>query len=484
MGRRARRWVDGYPPFFMLLQLILKIWLGPELQRLQDGRSDHFFLFFMAAAIGSRLLMSATSASTWDAVLAASSTWATSRTPLHTDVPLTFFRDSNTWCPFCHRVFFFMEQKRLRYTTERIHLGGDPREPPKSAEYLRDVAPRGNVPALRIRDSVVLESLDILRTLDREFPDDATAAKTAEDVDLEEHLVQSSGAFDVDCDAWLFNTDEAAEAALEAEARGKLTWLEGALGARPSGPFFLGAHVTVADASFVGFLTRLATNYKYFKSLDVTHPASGFPNLARWLAAIDETPGGRATKQEEFFEQRIYQAAPERRLAAEPCMVLHPRTRGVGEPLKYSPPLPPVAAELAAGGEAALEAAWRLAQRREPLARFLLRKRHEAGMPPPAQHWKTVARRAPEVAPPASAASAEEFERVEQQLLALASVLTGQCSPAEGAIAAGGSAALRSGVVADLGGLVGSPRDMTAAAAATLRAALREMLESDSPVTA
>ena len=123
-----------------------------------------------------RMLMTAAGGSlpaiTWDAVSAASQSWAAARRPREGDVPLTFYRDANTWCPFCHRVFFYLEQKGLRYATVRVHLGGDPREPPKAASYLRDVAPRGNVPALRIRDEVVLESLDILKVLDREFPDE------------------------------------------------------------------------------------------------------------------------------------------------------------------------------------------------------------------------------------------------------------------------------------------------------------------------
>ena len=86
------------------------------------------------------------------------------------DVPLVLYRDANAWCPFCHRVFFWMEQRGLRYRTEKVHLGGDPREPPKQQWYLQNIAPRGNVPALRIRDHVVLESLDILEAIEREFP--------------------------------------------------------------------------------------------------------------------------------------------------------------------------------------------------------------------------------------------------------------------------------------------------------------------------
>ena len=356
-----------------------------------------------------------------------------------------------------------MEQKRLRYTTERIHLGGA-REPPKSAAYLRDVAPRGNVPALRVRDKIVLESLDILRALDDEFPDEFV--KSAEDLDLESKLVQFCGAFDVDCDRWLFNTDEAQEAALEAEARGKLAWLEGALDARPEGAFFLGAHVTLADAAYVGFLTRLATNYNYFKGLDVTHPANGYPRLAAWLAAIDATPGGRATKQESFFEQRIYQAAPERRAAAEPCMVLHPVALGVGEPRKYTPP---ALQSLRRRRPVARPREGMAAERRRPLARFLLRKHRRL-----ARHRSSTGRRSP-VEP--QSWSRKKMRRRTSNVSSNKPWRSRRCSLAMTPAEAGGGRCGRTaqGEVAALGGLVGT-RDMTAAAAMELRAALGEML--------
>ena len=412
----------------------------------------------------------------WSAVAAATSAWAAVRQPRASDVPLVLYRDANAWCPFSHRVFFFMEEKGLRYTTTHIHLGGDPREPPKQSEYLRDVAPRGNVPALRIRDKVILESLDILRALDLEFP--SPEPMTSEDRALEARLVESSGAFDTDCDAWLHNIDPASEPALHADTIDKLKWLEAALGARPAGPFFLGERVTAADAAFVGFLTRLATNYAYFKGLNVRDPSSGYPRLAAWLDAIDKTRGGRATRQEPFFEQRIYQAHPDRRPAAEPCMALHAKRRGVGEPVEYAPPPPTVARALTPGSDAALEAAERLCSRRDAIATFLLRKQREASAPPPDRHWKMVSRRPP-AAPSPPPDPPEALERAHRQLLALASLLCGHCSTEDALALAGGSTALRQGSVAKLGSLVATPRDMTVGAAAELRAGLAAMLAAN-----
>lgn len=410
------------------------------------------------------------------------------REPLSNEpLPLTLYRDANAWCPFSHRVWFWMEQLELRYSTERIHLGGDPREPEKQPAYFH-VSPRGTCPALRLGDSIIHESLDILIRLEREFPR-LPAGRAPNDLYVAE-LLRASGAFDVDCDEWLHNTQPKREATLRGRAMEKLAWLEAAL-ARDGGPFLLGAVPSIADAAFVGFLTRLEHNYRFFKALDVREPAAGTPRLAAWLAAIESTPGGAATKQDAYFEQRIYQAHPARRAAAEPCMGLHPTVLGVGEVKEHVPPAPPLAV-LERGSGAALEAAWRLQANRAALTAFLLRKRREAvrvaaGAPEavPAKHWKATGRRRPlqgtwsADAPPSADDSGDAqraaAESIDTALLALAGTLAGLCTPAEAVTLLGGPEAFAVNAVAGLGGLVGTPRDMSSAAAAQLRAALREM---------
>ena len=445
-----------------------------------------------------RSLSMSASPLTWEHVASAGRKWVEPRTPRPDDLPLTLFRDANAWCPFSHRVWFWMEQLELRYVTQRIHLGGDPREPAKQRSYF-DVSPRGTCPALRIGGDTITESLDILWRLEREHPRFPAGRGGRDDARVHE-LIRASGAFDTDCDEWLHNTEPAREAALRANAMEKLAWLEAAL-ADEGGPFLLGEAPTIVDAAFVGFLTRLATNYRHFKSLDVRARDSETPRLAAWLRAIDATTGGAATRQEAWFEQRVYQAHPARRAAAEPCMALHPKRRGVGEPpASHAPPAPEGAdTPLAAGGAAALEAAWRLQTNRVAVAGFLRRKRREAARvaarardAAPAKHWKAAGLRAPPPgspwaadapvdaaqAPPGGAGlvqPADSEEAVSDALLSLAGVLAGLCTPAEAVARLGGAMSLSESPVAELGGLVGTPRDMSVAAAVQLRAALREM---------
>ena len=208
-----------------------------------------------------------------------------------------------------------MEQKGLRYETQRIHLGGDPREPPKQPWYLREVAPRGNVPALRIGgDEVVLESLDTSSSGSTpSFPAMSWRRTTASSRRCFRRAAPSTRTA---TDG--HNTHAPDEAALRGEALQKLTWLEEAL-RQHGGPFFLGAEPSIVDAAFVGFLTRLAVNYKFFKGLDVHEVGSAWPRLSAWLRAVERTPDHKATAPSSSASTRRTLCAGRRRSRACSC---------------------------------------------------------------------------------------------------------------------------------------------------------------------
>ena len=194
--------------------------------------------------------------------------------------------------PPLSKVFWYMEQKGLRYATQRIYLQGDPREPPKQASFVRDVSPSGAVPVLEIAGEIVPESLRILRRLKQEFPDDEVQRVNAGDAWVQV-IMRASDEFDCDGDAWLQNLEEEDEAELREAARAKLAWLEEQLGTHAGGPFFLGAMPSLLDALYVGFLSRLCTNYRFFKQLDVTHETAGLPahtGRATHVAAAEQRP--------------------------------------------------------------------------------------------------------------------------------------------------------------------------------------------------
>eukprot|EP01050_Picozoa_sp_SAG11_P014382 SAG11_NODE_1766_length_4285_cov_2.424032_2_plen_280_part_00 len=270
---------------------------------------------------------------------------------------------------------------------------------------------------------------------------------------------------------------------------------------------------------------RLRTNYAFFKNFDVTAASAGCPNLAGWLAGMQRSHGGLATWQNPATDQRVHQAHPNRRASAEPCMRLHPTTLGVGENPNWQQQLltlSPPAAELRPAEAAAQEAGWRLCQRRGVLAGFLVRKAAEFAegdgyfrgrIHPKAggQHWvaatsggdgggsgaeertrlEWVGSAPPPYGPgadqrhrwPAPAATIEgggaagaadasaAAAALDQHLMQLAGLLTGLCTAEEAK--AGFD---HTSPVALLGGLIGTPRDMSVGACAQVRAGLAAML--------
>jgi hypothetical protein len=88
---------------------------------------------------------------------------------------LTFYRDTNGWCPFCERVWIALEHKQIEYDTITINLKDKP-------QWFKDIVPTALVPAIELHNSawtsqtrgsgkMMWESMDILNSLDDLFPD-------------------------------------------------------------------------------------------------------------------------------------------------------------------------------------------------------------------------------------------------------------------------------------------------------------------------
>ena len=38
------------------------------------------------------------------------------------DVRVTFYRDNHAWCPYCQKVWLFLEEKRIPYFVEKVAM--------------------------------------------------------------------------------------------------------------------------------------------------------------------------------------------------------------------------------------------------------------------------------------------------------------------------------------------------------------------------
>ncbi len=80
-------------------------------------------------------------------------------------VRVTLYRDNHAWCPYCQKVWLWLEWKQIPYKIKKVTMRcyGN-----KESWYLNKV-PSGMLPAIEIDNQVITESDDILLALENSF---------------------------------------------------------------------------------------------------------------------------------------------------------------------------------------------------------------------------------------------------------------------------------------------------------------------------
>ncbi|MEK0196114.1 glutathione S-transferase N-terminal domain-containing protein, partial [Microcoleus anatoxicus] len=81
------------------------------------------------------------------------------------DVRVTLYRDNHAWCPYCQKIWLWLEEKQIPYRIEKVTMFcyGE-----KESWYKRKV-PSGMLPAIELDGRIITESDDILIALERVF---------------------------------------------------------------------------------------------------------------------------------------------------------------------------------------------------------------------------------------------------------------------------------------------------------------------------
>lgn len=257
--------------------------------------------------------------------------------PPNTDPPVLLYRDSHSWCPFCERVWFALEEKQIPFATEFIDLRNKPK-------WYTDLVPTALVPAAKIEGEVVYESKHILLALEAKFgesllPEDAVEKAVAQ------HWIEAEEPIGFQEIAYKFllgtPTDANELAALQAEFETKLDQLEQMLGEYP-GAYFLSTF-SLVDILFSPHLDRLADNLPVYRGYSIKGNPR-FPNLNAWFEALRQRPAYHRVRSD----------------AATNNLLLH-RVFGL-EPMGNPAPLDPADSEAI---EYRAEAAERLSDNRE-----------------------------------------------------------------------------------------------------------------------
>lgn len=265
--------------------------------------------------------------------------------PPGTQPPVLLYRDTNSWCPFCERVWFALEEKGIPFETEFIDLSNKPK-------WYTDRVPTTLVPAAKIEGELVYESKDILLALEERFPEipllpadpeenastypcsRATARQLIEDA-------EASGFKEI---AYKF-LREAADpdelVTLQQSFEAKLDELEQALSKYPG--FYFLSTFSLVDIMYSPHLDRLAANLPVYRGYSIKDNPR-FPNLNAWFSALNERPAYHRVKSDVTTNNLLLR----RRWGIEP----------IGNPL----PLDPVLSEAL---HYRAEAAERLSDNRE-----------------------------------------------------------------------------------------------------------------------
>ncbi|BAZ37874.1 glutathione S-transferase domain-containing protein [Calothrix sp. NIES-4101] len=192
------------------------------------------------------------------------------------DVRVTLYRDNHAWCPYCQKVWLWLEEKQIPYRIEKVTMFcyGE-----KESWYKRKV-PSGMLPAIELDGRIIKESDDILIALEKVFGSLNQGMEDRRVLPLRqlERLL-----FRAWC-IWLCT--RAASPQQEQRNReqfmGVVAKVEEALGSTP-GPYFLDSFGTV-DVIFTPYVERMNASLYYYKGYSLREEN---PRLRAWFDAME-----------------------------------------------------------------------------------------------------------------------------------------------------------------------------------------------------
>ena len=212
-------------------------------------------------------------------------------------VRVTLFRDHHAWCPYCQKVWMWLEERQVPYRVAKVTMFcyGE------KEDWYRRRVPSGMLPAIELDGRLVTESDRILEVLEATFGSLGPGMNDPLVLPLRrlERLL-----FHAWCQ-WLCQphgpgaAERARRAFDEVAAR-----MAEALEATP-GPFLLG-DLSTADLVFVPYVERMSASLAYYKGylLRRSHPA-----IDRWFAALEQRPTYLGTQSD--FHTHVHDLPPQ-----------------------------------------------------------------------------------------------------------------------------------------------------------------------------
>jgi glutathione S-transferase len=206
---------------------------------------------------------------------------------LESSVRVTLYRDHHAWCPYCQKVWLWLEERQIPYRVEKVTMFcyGE-----KEAWYKR-LVPSGMLPALALDGRLVTESDRILEELERAFGSLGPGMADPAVLPLRRLERQLFRAW---CQWLCVPHSSRGDAQAGEQFRQWATAMEQALAAS-GGPFLLGAELGTADLVFVPYVERMNASLAYYKGYLLRQE---HPGIDRWFQALEHRSTYRGTQSD------------------------------------------------------------------------------------------------------------------------------------------------------------------------------------------
>ncbi len=215
-----------------------------------------------------------------------------------TDVQVTLFRDHHAWCPYCQKIWLWLEEKQIPYRIQKVTMFCYGQ---KEQWYKRRV-PSGMLPALELKGRIVTESDDILMALEAVYGPLGWSMTHPSVLPLRqlERLL-----FRAWCNWLCYPTRSPREdqhhRAQFVEVVGQV---EAALAQSPS-PYFL-PDFSIVDVVFTPYVERMNASLYYYKGYALREEN---PKFSAWFDAMETRPTYRGTQSD--FHTHVHDLPPQ-----------------------------------------------------------------------------------------------------------------------------------------------------------------------------
>lgn len=203
------------------------------------------------------------------------------------NVRVILYRDNHAWCPYCQKVWLWLEEKQIPYAIKKVTMFcyGE-----KEAWYKR-LVPNGMLPALQLDGRLITESDDILLALESVF---GVCHRGMTDREVLPLRRLERSLFRAWCQ-WLCYPARSVqeEANNQAQFLQVVEQVEKALAQTP-GPYFL-EEFSTADLVFIPYVERMHASLFYYKGYGLR---TTNPRLSAWFDALETRSTYRGTQSD------------------------------------------------------------------------------------------------------------------------------------------------------------------------------------------